>query len=226
MVAEAAGHAVFVFPGDAANFKLTTPEDFVRAQEQLKALAASPICPICAPDRAMTSTPSAEGDQVWLGGVARSAQPWPRRPFGRRRARPRRHRRRARRASPTATSARISRPSDPQWKGAASVDLSGPRGQARARARRHDRPCRRDHGLRSAQDRPASRRDPGKPRADHGARRRPRGGEGDDDRAAGLYRPAARVSRRWRWRRCGCRNCNRGRRRERHALAPKLLRQI
>ena len=35
MVAEAAGHKVHVFTGDAANFKLTTPEDFLRAQDRL-----------------------------------------------------------------------------------------------------------------------------------------------------------------------------------------------
>lgn len=36
-VAEAAGHAVASFPGDPANFKLTTPEDFVTAERRLLA---------------------------------------------------------------------------------------------------------------------------------------------------------------------------------------------
>ena len=35
MVAEAAGHNVHVFAGDPANFKLTTAEDFVRAQSAI-----------------------------------------------------------------------------------------------------------------------------------------------------------------------------------------------
>lgn len=72
MVAEAAGHAVDVFPGDLANFKLTTPEDFARAMDQLDASAR--------PDpRILTDVRTgqgydvhafAQGDHVWLGGVA------------------------------------------------------------------------------------------------------------------------------------------------------------
>ncbi|WP_424362388.1 bifunctional 2-C-methyl-D-erythritol 4-phosphate cytidylyltransferase/2-C-methyl-D-erythritol 2,4-cyclodiphosphate synthase [Methylocystis parvus] len=72
MVAEAAGHAVHVFPGDIANFKLTTPEDFARAMDQLDASVR--------PDpRILTDVRTgqgydvhafAEGDHVWLGGVA------------------------------------------------------------------------------------------------------------------------------------------------------------
>jgi 2-C-methyl-D-erythritol 4-phosphate cytidylyltransferase/2-C-methyl-D-erythritol 2,4-cyclodiphosphate synthase len=69
MIAEAAGHAVFVFPGDLANFKLTTPEDFARAMEQLKApsLAALPDVRM---GQGYDVHAFAEGDKVWLGGVA------------------------------------------------------------------------------------------------------------------------------------------------------------
>lgn len=65
MVAEAAGHAVFVFEGDTANFKLTTGEDFLHAQAMLlkdlpdirtgQGYDVHAFCP---------------GDRVWLGGVA------------------------------------------------------------------------------------------------------------------------------------------------------------
>jgi 2-C-methyl-D-erythritol 4-phosphate cytidylyltransferase/2-C-methyl-D-erythritol 2,4-cyclodiphosphate synthase len=65
MMAEAAGHKVFVFEGSARNFKLTTPEDFVRATtEMLNAL----------PDVRMGQGYDVHafdaGDHVWLGGVA------------------------------------------------------------------------------------------------------------------------------------------------------------
>lgn len=82
MIAEAAGCAVHVFPGDLSNFKLTTPEDFARAMDQL-----TPPPP-ADDERHLTDvrTPKnltdvrtgqgydvhafAEGDQVWLGGVS------------------------------------------------------------------------------------------------------------------------------------------------------------
>jgi len=69
MIAEAAGHAVYVFRGDSANFKLTTPEDFARAMTLLK---QPPLAEL--PDVRMGQGYDvhafAEGDKVWLGGVA------------------------------------------------------------------------------------------------------------------------------------------------------------
>ncbi|MBS7539905.1 bifunctional 2-C-methyl-D-erythritol 4-phosphate cytidylyltransferase/2-C-methyl-D-erythritol 2,4-cyclodiphosphate synthase [Ancylobacter lacus] len=64
-VAEAAGHAVFGFDGDAANIKLTTPEDFVEAERQI-ALTLADI-------RSATGYDVhafAPGDHVMLGGIA------------------------------------------------------------------------------------------------------------------------------------------------------------
>ncbi|QGM98775.1 bifunctional 2-C-methyl-D-erythritol 4-phosphate cytidylyltransferase/2-C-methyl-D-erythritol 2,4-cyclodiphosphate synthase [Methylocystis parvus] len=69
MVAEAAGHAVFVFPGDLANFKLTTPEDFARAMDQLKAPSFASL-PDVRMGQGYDVHAFAEGDHVWLGGVA------------------------------------------------------------------------------------------------------------------------------------------------------------
>ncbi|CAJ0864097.1 2-C-methyl-D-erythritol 4-phosphate cytidylyltransferase / 2-C-methyl-D-erythritol 2,4-cyclodiphosphate synthase [freshwater sediment metagenome] len=72
MIAEAAGHAVFVFTGDIRNFKLTTPEDFARAMEQLKALSAAPALadlPDVRMGQGYDVHAFAEGDKVWLGGV-------------------------------------------------------------------------------------------------------------------------------------------------------------
>jgi 2-C-methyl-D-erythritol 4-phosphate cytidylyltransferase / 2-C-methyl-D-erythritol 2,4-cyclodiphosphate synthase len=65
MIAEAAGHRVHVFPGSPGNFKLTTPEDFMRAQNDLlKEL----------PDVRMGQGYDVHafepGDAVFLGGIA------------------------------------------------------------------------------------------------------------------------------------------------------------
>jgi 2-C-methyl-D-erythritol 4-phosphate cytidylyltransferase/2-C-methyl-D-erythritol 2,4-cyclodiphosphate synthase len=65
MVAEAAGHAVFVFAGDPANFKLTTQEDFARAMTDF----ASAL-PDIRVGQGYDVHAFAEGDHVWLGGVA------------------------------------------------------------------------------------------------------------------------------------------------------------
>lgn len=82
MIAEAAGHAVHVFPGDLANFKLTTPEDFARAMDQIKAPSAasgSGNLTDVRTTKVLTDVRTgqgydvhafAEGDQVWLGGVS------------------------------------------------------------------------------------------------------------------------------------------------------------
>ncbi len=64
-IAEAAGHAVFVFEGDAANIKLTTPGDFLHAQTMLlKDL------PDIRTGQGYDVHAFGPGDKVWLGGVA------------------------------------------------------------------------------------------------------------------------------------------------------------
>jgi 2-C-methyl-D-erythritol 4-phosphate cytidylyltransferase / 2-C-methyl-D-erythritol 2,4-cyclodiphosphate synthase len=75
MIAEAAGRAVHVFPGDLANFKLTTPEDFAHAMDQLNAPALADRPDIRNLGDVRTGQgydvhAFAAGDHVWLGGVA------------------------------------------------------------------------------------------------------------------------------------------------------------
>lgn len=63
-VAEAAGHTVVAFPGEAANIKLTTPEDFVTAERRL----AADLLDV----RTATGFDVhafGDGDHVMLGGV-------------------------------------------------------------------------------------------------------------------------------------------------------------
>jgi 2-C-methyl-D-erythritol 4-phosphate cytidylyltransferase/2-C-methyl-D-erythritol 2,4-cyclodiphosphate synthase len=69
MIAEAAGVKVHIFEGDAANFKLTTQQDFARAMELFKQPALADL-----PDVRMGQGYDVHafgpGDAVWLGGVA------------------------------------------------------------------------------------------------------------------------------------------------------------
>jgi 2-C-methyl-D-erythritol 4-phosphate cytidylyltransferase/2-C-methyl-D-erythritol 2,4-cyclodiphosphate synthase len=65
MIAEESGLPVHIFAGEAENFKLTTPEDFMRAEQQL--LAALPDVRV---GQGYDVHAFAEGDQVWLGGVS------------------------------------------------------------------------------------------------------------------------------------------------------------
>jgi 2-C-methyl-D-erythritol 4-phosphate cytidylyltransferase/2-C-methyl-D-erythritol 2,4-cyclodiphosphate synthase len=69
MIAEAAGCAVHVFDGDPQNFKLTTPQDFARAMEQLKAPSLADL-PDVRMGQGYDVHAFAAGDKVWLGGVA------------------------------------------------------------------------------------------------------------------------------------------------------------
>jgi 2-C-methyl-D-erythritol 4-phosphate cytidylyltransferase/2-C-methyl-D-erythritol 2,4-cyclodiphosphate synthase len=69
MIAEAAGHAVHIFDGDPANFKLTTPEDFARAMEQSNAPALAAL-PDIRMGQGYDVHAFAPGDKIWLGGVA------------------------------------------------------------------------------------------------------------------------------------------------------------
>jgi 2-C-methyl-D-erythritol 4-phosphate cytidylyltransferase/2-C-methyl-D-erythritol 2,4-cyclodiphosphate synthase len=63
-VAEWAGHCVFVFPGDSQNFKLTTQEDFLRAEAKLLH-----DLPDVRTGQGFDVHAFGEGDHVWLGGV-------------------------------------------------------------------------------------------------------------------------------------------------------------
>jgi 2-C-methyl-D-erythritol 4-phosphate cytidylyltransferase/2-C-methyl-D-erythritol 2,4-cyclodiphosphate synthase len=64
MIAEAAGQKVHIFAGASANFKLTTPEDFLRATtEMLNAL------PDIRTGQGYDVHAFVAGDKVWLGGV-------------------------------------------------------------------------------------------------------------------------------------------------------------
>lgn len=65
MVAEAAGHQVHVFAGDAANFKLTTPEDFLRAQTALLGDLSD-----IRTGQGYDVHAFGPGTEVWLGGVS------------------------------------------------------------------------------------------------------------------------------------------------------------
>jgi 2-C-methyl-D-erythritol 4-phosphate cytidylyltransferase/2-C-methyl-D-erythritol 2,4-cyclodiphosphate synthase len=63
-VAEWAGHCVFVFPGEAENFKLTTAEDFLRAENRMLT-----DLPDIRTGQGFDVHAFGEGDHVWLGGV-------------------------------------------------------------------------------------------------------------------------------------------------------------
>jgi 2-C-methyl-D-erythritol 4-phosphate cytidylyltransferase/2-C-methyl-D-erythritol 2,4-cyclodiphosphate synthase len=63
-VAEWAGHCVFVFPGEADNFKLTTSEDFLRAETRM-----FNDLPDVRTGQGFDVHAFGEGDHVWLGGV-------------------------------------------------------------------------------------------------------------------------------------------------------------
>ncbi len=65
MIAEHAGHGVHIFDGAAGNFKLTTQEDFLRATSLL--LNALPDV---RSGQGYDVHAFADGDRVWLGGVA------------------------------------------------------------------------------------------------------------------------------------------------------------
>ena len=65
MVAEHVGAAVHIFAGDPKNFKLTTPEDFLRATNEL--LAALPDVRV---GQGFDVHAFAEGSEIYLGGVA------------------------------------------------------------------------------------------------------------------------------------------------------------
>ena len=63
-VAEWAGHPVHVFPGNGENMKITTPDDFVRAEQMLLA-----SLPDVRTGQGFDVHACGAGDHVWLGGV-------------------------------------------------------------------------------------------------------------------------------------------------------------
>ena len=69
MIAEAAGHAVHIFDGDPANFKLTTQEDFARAMEQIGKTSFAAL-PDVRTGQGYDVHAFDTGDQIWLGGVS------------------------------------------------------------------------------------------------------------------------------------------------------------
>ena len=69
MIAEATGHTVHIFDGDTANFKLTTPEDFARAMEQIGKTSFAAL-PDVRTGQGYDVHAFAAGDQIWLGGVS------------------------------------------------------------------------------------------------------------------------------------------------------------
>ncbi len=69
MIAEAAGAKVHIFDGDAANFKLTTQQDFARAMELVKQAAFADL-PDIRTGQGYDVHAFGPGDAVWLGGVA------------------------------------------------------------------------------------------------------------------------------------------------------------
>ena len=68
-VAEWAGHCVFVFPGEAANIKLTTQEDFLQAEKKLAEGKTLNDLPDVRTGQGFDVHAFGEGDHVWLGGV-------------------------------------------------------------------------------------------------------------------------------------------------------------
>lgn len=68
MIAEFAGHSVHLFLGDIKNFKLTTPEDFVRAMEIINRQTYVNL-PDIRIGQGYDVHAFEPGDRVWLGGV-------------------------------------------------------------------------------------------------------------------------------------------------------------
>ncbi len=185
-IAEWAGLTVATFEGDAANMKLTTPEDFVREEARLASLLGDirtgtgydvhafgegdhlMICGVRVPHTKGFLAHS-DGDvglhalvDAILGSLADGdiGSHFP--------------------------------PSDPQWKGASSDRFLKYAARSRHRARRPYRQSRGDADLRAPENRPVARSDARAHRGDHGCGRLARGREGNHQRAARLHRPRGR----------------------------------
>ncbi len=188
-IAEWAGLTVTTFEGDAANMKLTTPEDFAREEARLGAMLGDIRMGTGYDVHAF-----GDGDHLMLCGV--------RVPFNRGFL--------AHSDGDVGLHAIVDAilgaladgdigshfpPSDPKWKGAASDQFLEIRRRSRRQAWRSYRKSRSDDDLRSAENRPAARGHASPHRRDHRPAPIPRGGEGNDQRAAGIYRPPGRDRR-------------------------------
>ena len=202
-LAEWAGHSVSVFEGEATNVKLTTNDDFARA-EALRAAALADV----RTGNGFDVHVFGDGDHVMLGGVRIPHTPRCNRTLGRRRGAAcpgRRHSRRARRRRYR----RSLSAERPAVAGSIVGSLSRLRLRARPRPRRHDRASRRHGRLRDAAHRTASR-------CDARAHRRDRWNSRSDEWRS-RRRPArssaspaaAKASWPWRPRLCGCRGAPR-----------------
>ena len=185
-LAEWAGMKVSVFEGEPGNIKITSADDFARAESaQFAALGDVRI------GTGIDVHAFASGDHVMLGGVRIA------------------HGQTLSGHSDAdvvlhaATDALLGALADgdigahfPPERSAMARRLLRPlsqiRGRARERARRPHRAYRHHGGVRGAQDRPASRRHARQDRRDRRHRARAGGGEGDNERKIGLHRPRRR----------------------------------
>ena len=107
-LAERAGHAVRLVEGEAANIKITTPEDLAMAEAIARGRpTAPPRAGLAAPAPATTCIGSSQGRPLILGGVTIPFDRGRARPLRRRRRLPRGDRRDSRRRRRSATSAGI-----------------------------------------------------------------------------------------------------------------------
>ena len=181
-LAEWAGLAVTTFEGEAGNVKLTTNEDFARAETR-KLAALSDVRTGFGFDVHQFGA----GDHVTLGGVRIAHGQGL---SGHSDADVVLH------ALVDAILGALADgdigvhfpPTDPQWRGT-FVRRRHLRGRATAQARRAHRPSRRDHRMRGAADRPPSRCHAYQDRRARRHSGRARGRESDHERKNGLYRP-------------------------------------
>ncbi len=198
-VAEWAGAPAFVFEGDPMNLKVTTMQDLARGGSAAQRRGRRD------PGRPGFRRARLRAGRPCLAvRYPRASHAGAQRPFGRgrgaacarRRDLRRAGRRRHRRAFPAFR---------PAMEGRAVASVPRARGGARPRPRRRHRPSRRDADLRSAEDRPASRRH-ARPRRRDRRPRRSAASRSRRRRPSGSASPAgARGSPAWRRRRCGCR---------------------
>ena len=186
---EWAGHKVAVFAGESGNVKLTTEEDFAKAEaRRIASLTDLRL------GNGFDVHAFGDGDHVWLGGLK---IPHDRGLTGHSDADVALH------AIVDAILGAIAdgdigkhfSPNDPRWKGASSDQFLKFAVERVDQARRPGRAYRRDDRLRGAAHRPAPRRNAKAHRRDCRHRGGARGGEGHDQRGARLHRPQGRHRR-------------------------------